>query len=82
MIRRDWKHLKYQLAEKLFCAEMDEAFNMGVGHGVTLSTRMMSFALRNMDVSELTKTQRIGHERAVETMVATTKKIHIESGVM
>ena len=82
MIREDWRHLKAQIAERFFKYELDEVFREGNDHGVTFATRKMSFAVRNMDTSELTKTQKIGYQRSMETIEQAKKMIEIEAGVI
>ena len=81
MIREDWRHLKAQLAERFFKYELDEVFREGTDHGVTFATRKMSFAVRNMDTSGMTKTQLIGYQRSIEAIEQAKLMTLIEAGV-
>ena len=37
------REVKYQIADKLFCKEMDEAYSMGIRVGAEFAARKMSF---------------------------------------
>lgn len=61
------REIKYQIADKLFCKEMDEAYSMGIRVGAEYAARTISF---RVDVKEsrqdLTKTQKIGYDKAYQ----------------
>lgn len=80
MTKRDWKHFKWSMANFFFPGEMGDSYHEGIKWGAEYASRKVAHALRNMDVSELTKTQRIGHEKAVEASVAIRKEIDIRVG--
>lgn len=73
----NWAELKYRIADWLFEAELDEAFN----HGVKEGERRLSSILRvEMDYKKtraaelgMTKTQTLGYDRCVEVVTNVIK---------
>ena len=62
----DWKELKYQIADKLFAKELDEAFDMGLREGARFATSTISFKVYLKESKEdLTKTQAVGYRKAM-----------------
>ena len=62
-----WSDLKYAIAYRLFCAEMDDAFRMGVQHGAEFATRNISFQM-NLKNKDLTKAQKVGYDKALSAL--------------
>ncbi len=81
MFREDWRHFKAQLAERFFQRELDEVYREGSDYGTIFATRKMSFAVRNMDTSGMTKTQLIGYQRSIEAIEQAKLMTLIEAGV-
>tara|TARA_R110000822_G_scaffold170137_2_gene310026 strand:+ start:561 stop:812 length:252 start_codon:yes stop_codon:yes gene_type:complete len=81
MMIRNWRDFKYEVAELFFGHEMDEAFREGQDSGAEYATRKMSFAVRNLDISDLTKTQKIGHKVSMDALMAAKREIGIRLGV-
>ena len=78
---RNWKDFKYEIADKLFGAQMDEAFREGQRSGIEYATRKVSFAVRNIDTASLTKTQRVGHSASMAAIVEAKKEIMRRTGM-
>ena len=81
MLKRDWKHFRYELADLLFGKQMDEAFREGQHSGIEYATRKLSIAVRHLEASNLTKTQKIGQEAAMEAIAEAKKEITERTGV-
>jgi hypothetical protein len=62
-----WSDLKYAIADRLFCVEMDDAFRMGVQHGAEFATRNISFQM-NLKNKDLTKAQQVGYDKALSAL--------------
>lgn len=72
----NWRELKYQIADKLFAYELDEAYALGVRAGAEFAARTISFELGIKEVrQELTKTQKIGYDKAMA--IVQERKEHI-----
>ena len=57
--------LKYRIANFLFAKELDEAYEMGIRIGAEYATRVISFRVGIQEATqELTKTQKIGYDKA------------------
>ena len=80
MMRRDWKYFKYEIADFLFKSELDEAFREGQHSGIEYATRKLSMAVRHLEASNLTKTQKIGQQAAMEAIVEAKKEIMRRTG--
>jgi hypothetical protein len=81
MMRRDWSLFKYELADFFFKNQMDEAFREGQRSGVEYASRKLGFAVRNLDTSKMTKTQKIGHEASMAAIVEAKKEVMSKTGV-
>lgn len=79
-MRFSWKDLRYQIADKLFCAELDEAYSMGIRVGSEFTARKMSFRLRNRPT--MTKTQTQGYDLAFDAIQEVKKEISQQTGAM
>ena len=62
------KDAMYWLADKFFTVPMDEAFRSGIRHGQALRSSRIIVDLEYYMPRNLTKTQRIGYERAITTI--------------
>jgi hypothetical protein len=69
--------LKYQIADKLFAKELDEAYGMGMRIGAEFATRIISFRVNlNSEKIKLTKVERQGYLKALD--IIQDCKPHIE----
>jgi len=75
------REIKYQVADKLFCKEMDEAFQMGVREGATFATRMIStdLSVKEMRI-QMTKTEKKGYQKAQDLVADCRKEIKSQTG--
>ena len=80
MLSIDWKELKYRIADKLFGAELDEAFNMGIREGAGFAVFKMNFDVKMQKHLGLTKTEQKGYNKAIEKMEATKEEIQKTTG--
>lgn len=75
------KELKYQIADKCFKSDMDEAFAMGIREGATMATRKINFDLElKAERIQMTKTEKKGYLKAIDVMKDTRKEIKTETG--
>ena len=82
-LREAWREVKYQIADKLFTYELDDAYQMGIREGATFSTRKISFNLElKRNRQDMTKTQQIGYDKAVEILKDARKEIKEQTGAM
>jgi len=82
-LREAWREVKYQIADKVFKYEMDEAFQMGIREGATFATRKITFRVElKRDRQDLTKTQKLGYEKALEIVQYARTEIKEETGAM
>ena len=82
MFRRDWKHFKYELADMLFGAQMDEAFREGMASGTEYTSRTLNIYVSHAELTQnMTKTQLIGFEVAREALRAGKKEVMRKTGV-
>lgn len=57
--------IKYEIADKLFARELDEAYEHGIRAGAEYATRTISFRVNVKEAAQgLTKTQKIGYDKA------------------
>jgi hypothetical protein len=81
MTKRDWKYFKYEIAEFFFGKELDETFREGQHSGVEYTSRTLGMAIRTIDESKLTKTQRVGLQVAREAISDAKKEVMRKTGV-
>jgi len=81
MMIRDWKHFKYEIADFFFGNELDAAFRDGQHSGVEYTSRTLGMAVRNLDTSSMTKTQKIGYEASMAAISQAKKEIMSKTGV-
>lgn len=68
-IRQAWQTMKYQIADKLFAYELDEAYDMGIRVGAEYATHVISFRVNlNSEKIKLTKTEKQGYEKALQVI--------------
>lgn len=61
------KEIKYWIADKLFEAELDDAYAMGIRMGQSHAISQVRFQL-NLENKDMTKTQAVGYARAIEVV--------------
>jgi hypothetical protein len=80
---KNWKLLKYDIADRLFPKQMDEAYEQGIRIGAEYAARMMSFTIIEAgENTKLTKAQQVGYEVARKAVRDAKKKIHARTGAM
>ncbi len=78
----NWREFKYQIADKLFRRELDDAYALGLRGGVQFATRKISFEVNLKSESVLmTKTQKLGYDRAAEIVKDTRKLVEQQVGM-
>lgn len=79
----NWSNIKYEIADKLFGQELDEAYNAGIRIGAEYATKKISFRLRAAETSaQLTKTQAVGYAKALEMVQEVKPEITRQTGAM
>jgi len=82
-LREAWREVKYQIADKVFKYEMDEAFQLGIREGATFSTRKITFEVElKADRLNMTKTQKLGYQKAIDIVRDTRAVIKDQTGAM
>ena len=73
--------LKYQIADKLFAKELDEAYGMGMRVGAEYAARIISFRVNlNSEKIKLTKTERAGYLKALDVIQDCKPQIEEKTG--
>tara|TARA_R110000822_G_scaffold74506_4_gene179000 strand:+ start:3845 stop:4096 length:252 start_codon:yes stop_codon:yes gene_type:complete len=80
MSSRDWSLFKYEIADFLFKKQMDEVYTQGLRAGAEYASRKMSFSIRNLDISKMTKTQRIGYDASLAALIDAKKDVMRDTG--
>lgn len=81
MMWRNWKDWKYEIADKLFNAELDEAYDMGKRVGAEYTVSRIVYGLDiNSTKLPMTKTQKSGYDMAVEVVQAQKPEIENKTG--
>lgn len=82
-LREAWREVKYQIADKVFKYEMDEAFQMGIREGATFSTRKLTFEVElKADRQDMTKTQKLGYQKAIDILKDARQEVKEQTGAM
>ena len=82
MMRRDWSNFWYDCADFFFGKQMDKAYKQGIRAGAEYAARKLSNEIHNVDTKSLTKTERVGHAAAMDSMINAKKLIMRETGAM
>lgn len=82
-LREAWREVKYQIADKLFTYELDDAYQMGIREGATYATRKITFNIElKRSRMDMTKTQQIGYDKAIANLGDLRKEIKESTGAM
>jgi len=79
---RNWSDLKYEIADKLFGKELDEAYKMGMRIGSEWATHKLSFEVSLKRNLTLTKTEARGYEHAIAAVDRVKPEIAKKTGAM
>ena len=82
MMWRNWNDFLYDTADFFFGKQMDKAYDQGIRAGSEYAARNISNKIHNVDTKALTKTQRVGHDAAVEAMIVAKREIMRKTGAM
>jgi len=77
---RNWSDLKYEVADKLFGKELDEAYKMGMRIGAEYATRKLSFEVSLKRRLTLTKTEERGYDYAIAAVARIKPEIASQTG--
>ena len=80
MLIRNWSDLKYEVADKLFGKELDEAYKMGIRIGAEYATRKLSFEVSLKRCLTLTKTEERGYDYAIAAVARIKPEIASQTG--
>lgn len=76
------KELKYQIADKLFAKELDEAYDMGIRAGAEFATRTLSFRVNlNSEKVKMTPTEKKGYSKALRVIEDVKPEIYTRAKV-
>jgi hypothetical protein len=82
-IREILKEIKYEIADKLFKADMDEAFQMGIREGARFAAQKITFQLDlQSEKIIMTKTEKKGYLKAVEVAKEQRQMVKAETGAL
>ena len=80
MLIRNWSDFKYEVADKLFGKELDEAYKMGIRIGSEYATRKLSFEVSLKRCLTLTKTEERGYDYAIAAVARIKPEIASQTG--
>ena len=80
MLIRNWSDFKYEVADKLFGKELDEAYKMGITTGAEYATRKLSFEVSLKRCLTLTKTEERGYDYAIAAVARIKPEIASQTG--
>ena len=80
MMIRNWSDFKYEVADKLFGKELDEAYKMGMRIGSEYATRTLSFEVSLKRNLTLTKTEARGYDKAIAAVARVKPEIASKTG--
>jgi hypothetical protein len=76
------RELKYQIADKLFAKELDEAYDMGIRAGAEFATRTLSFRVNlNSEKVKMTPTEKKGYSKALQVIEDVKPEIYTRAKV-
>lgn len=76
------RELKYQVADKLFAKELDEAYDMGIRAGAEFATRTLSFRVNlNSEKVKMTPTEKKGYAKALQVIEDVKPEIYTRAKV-
>ena len=82
-IRQILKEIKYEIADKCFKADMDEAFQMGIREGARFAAQKITFQLDlQSERIIMTKTEKKGYLKAVEVAKEQRQIVKAETGAL
>ena len=82
MMWNNWNDFWYDCADLFFGKQMDKAYSQGLRAGSEYAARNISNKIHNVKTKEMTKTQRVGHDAAVEARSVAKKEIMRQTGAM
>ena len=78
-----WADLKYEIIDFIAGDLLDEAYEMGIRVGAEYATRTISFRVGIKEAkAELTKTQKIGYDKANDIVQSCKEDIRKTTGAM
>jgi len=80
MMIRNWADLKYEVADKLFGKELDEAYKDGIRIGAEFATRKLSFEVSLKRHLTLTKVESRGYDHAFVAINRAKEEIRNTTG--
>jgi hypothetical protein len=81
--KRKWKLFLYDMADRIFGRQMDEAYEQGIRIGSEYAARLLSMSVEDAgEKAKLTKPQQVGYEVARKAIRDAKKKIHAQTGAM
>jgi hypothetical protein len=81
--KRKWKLFLYDMADRIFGHQMDEAYEQGIRIGAEYAARLLSMSVEDAgEKAKLTKPQQVGYEVARKAIRDAKKKIHAQTGAM
>lgn len=81
--KRKWKLFLYDLADRIFGYQMDEAYEQGIRIGSEYAAHLISMSVEDAGEKEkLTKAQLVGYEVARKAIRDAKKRIHAQTGAM
>ena len=81
--KRKWQLFLYDIADRIFGYQMDEAYGQGIMIGSEYSARLITMTVEDAgEKAKLTKAQRVGYDLARKAIRDAKKKIHAQTGAM
>lgn len=81
--KRKWELFLYDIADRIFGYQMDEAYGQGIRIGSEYAARLISMTVEDAgEKAKLTKAQQVGYDLARKAIRDAKKKIHAQTGAM
>lgn len=81
--KRKWKLFLYDVADRIFGYQMDEAYEQGIMIGSEYAARLITMSVEDAgEKAKLNKAERVGYDLARKAIRDSKKKIHAQTGAM
>jgi hypothetical protein len=81
--KRKWELFLYDIADRIFGYQMDEAYEQGIRIGSEYAAQLISISVEDAgEKAGLTKAQTVGFDVARQAIRDSKKKIHAQTGAM
>ena len=81
--KRKWQLFLYDVADRIFGYQMDEAYAQGIRIGSEYAAQLITMSVEDAgEKAKLTKAQQVGYDLSRQAIRDAKKKIHAQTGAM